>query len=94
VAVTSHSKDPFHRQTESREWDWRRGEKRVRKWAGAEDRPHEKLPRRACLYDAENKDKLQATSFCRVVIDESAGRFCPASPCMAAGRSCKGRAGA
>lgn len=43
-----------------REWDGSAAEKRVRKWAGAEDEPNAKYRDAHVWYDAENKDNFTA----------------------------------
>src|SRR3954466_2204423 len=43
-----------------RSWDGDAAEKRVRKWAGAEDGPNEKYRDAHVWYDAENKDNFTA----------------------------------
>jgi hypothetical protein len=43
-----------------REWDGAAAEKRVRKCAGAEDRPNEKYRNAHVWYDAANRDKFTA----------------------------------
>jgi hypothetical protein len=43
-----------------REWDGAAAEKRVRKWAGAEDEPNAKYRDAHVWYDAENKDNFTA----------------------------------
>src|SRR5947209_3881427 len=43
-----------------REWDGDAAEKRVRKWAGAEDEPNQKYRDAHLWYDADNKDNFTA----------------------------------
>lgn len=43
-----------------REWDGDAAEKRVRKWAGAEDEPNEKYRNAHVWYDNEKKDNFTA----------------------------------
>ena len=43
-----------------REWDGGAAEKRVRKWAGAEEKPNEKYRDAHVWYDSENKDNFTA----------------------------------
>ena len=43
-----------------REWDGAAAEKRVRRWAGAEDEPNEKYRDAHVWYDAEKKDNYTA----------------------------------
>jgi hypothetical protein len=43
-----------------REWDGAAAEKRVRKWAGAEDEPNQKYRDAHVWYDSENKDNFTA----------------------------------
>src|SRR5215207_10246268 len=43
-----------------REWDGAAAEKRVRKWAGAEDEPNQKYRDAHVWYDADNKDNFTA----------------------------------
>ena len=45
---------------EDRSWDGDAAEKRVRKWAGAEDEPNEKYRDAHVWYDADNKDNFTA----------------------------------
>lgn len=58
MAVTSFQDLPLaHRD---REWDGDAAEKRVRKWAGAQDEPNEKYRDAHVWYDAEKKDTFGA----------------------------------
>ncbi|MGZ6778552.1 MAG: hypothetical protein ACXVGO_06115 [Mycobacterium sp.] len=43
-----------------REWDGAAAEKRVRKWAGAEDKPNEKYRDAHVWYDSDKKDNFTA----------------------------------
>jgi hypothetical protein len=43
-----------------REWDGDAAEKRVRKWAGAEDKPNEKYRNAHVWYDSDKKDNFTA----------------------------------
>jgi hypothetical protein len=43
-----------------REWDGAAAEKRVRKWAGAEDEPNQKYRDAHVWYDSQNKDNFTA----------------------------------
>ena len=43
-----------------REWDGAAAEKRVRNWAGAQDKPNEKYRDAHVWYDADNKDNFTA----------------------------------
>jgi hypothetical protein len=58
MAVTSFQ--DFDLADEGREWDGDAAEKRVRKWAGAEDEPNEKYRNTHVWYDADNKDNFTA----------------------------------
>ena len=58
MAVTSFQDLPL--ADRDREWDGAAAEKRVRKWAGAEDEPNEKYRDAHVWYDAEKKDNFTA----------------------------------
>ena len=58
MAVTTFQDLPM--ADRDREWDGDAAEKRVRKWAGAEDEPNEKYRDAHLWYDAENKDNFTA----------------------------------
>src|SRR3954451_10475068 len=58
MAVTSFQDLPL--ADRDREWDGDTAEKRVRKWADAEDEPNEKYRDAHVWYDAENKDNFTA----------------------------------
>jgi hypothetical protein len=58
VAVTSFQDLPLAGR--DREWDGSAAEKRVRKWAGAEDGPNQKYRDAHLWYDADNKDNFTA----------------------------------
>ena len=56
-----------------REWDGAAAEKRVRKWAGAEDEPNAKYRDAHVWYDAENKDNF--TAYKLLIADVVNGRL-------------------
>ena len=58
MAVTSFQDLPL--APRDRAWDGDAAEKRVRKWAGAEDGPNEKYRDAHVWYDAEKKDNFTA----------------------------------
>ncbi|MCW2806832.1 MAG: hypothetical protein JWQ93_787 [Marmoricola sp.] len=58
MAVTSFQDFPL--ADRGREWDGDAAEKRVRRWAGAEDEPNEKYRDAHVWYDAEKKDNFTA----------------------------------
>ena len=70
MAVTSF-KD-FDLTDADREWDGDAADKRVRKWADAEDEPNEKYRDAHVWYDADNKDNFTAYKLliCDVVKDK------------------------
>jgi hypothetical protein len=56
-----------------REWDGAAAEKRVRKWAGAQERPNAKYRDAHVWYDAENKDNF--TAYKLLIADVVDGRL-------------------
>ena len=58
MAVTSFQDLPL--ADRDREWDGGAAEKRVRRWAGAEDGPNERYRDAHVWYDAEKKDNFTA----------------------------------
>jgi hypothetical protein len=58
MAVTSFQDLPM--ADRDREWDGDAAEKRVRRWAGAEDAPNEKYRDAHVWYDADKKDNFTA----------------------------------
>jgi hypothetical protein len=58
MAVTSFQDYPL--ADRDREWDGAVAEKRVRKWAGAQDEPNEKYRDAHVWYDSEKKDNFTA----------------------------------
>lgn len=58
MSVTSFQDLPL--ADRDREWDGAAAEKRVRKWAGAEDEPNRKYGGAHVWYDQENKDNFTA----------------------------------
>jgi hypothetical protein len=56
-----------------REWDGAAAERRVRKWAGAEDEPNPKYRDAHVWYDAENKDNF--TAYKLLIADVVNGRL-------------------
>ena len=70
MAVTSFQ--DFNLADADREWDGDAADKRVRKWAGAEDEPNQKYRDAQVWYDADNKDNFTAYKLliCDVVKDK------------------------
>jgi hypothetical protein len=58
MAVTAFRDFPL--ADRDREWDGAAAEKRVRKWAGAQEQPNAKYRDAHVWYDAENKDNFTA----------------------------------
>ena len=58
MAVTSFQ--DFDLADADREWDNDAADKRVRKWAGAEDEPNQKYRSAHVWYDADNNDNFTA----------------------------------
>ena len=56
-----------------REWDGAAAEKRVRRWAGAEDEPNEKYRDAHVWYDADKKDNF--TAYKLLIADVVDGRL-------------------
>ncbi|APA74116.1 hypothetical protein LIX17_01565 [Mycobacterium avium subsp. hominissuis] len=56
-----------------REWDGDAAEKRVRKWAGAQDEPNEKYRDAHVWYDADKKDNF--TAYKLLIADVIAGEL-------------------
>jgi hypothetical protein len=56
MAVTSYQDLPL--ADRERDWDGAAAEKRVRRWAGAEDEPNEKYRSAHVWYDSKNKDNF------------------------------------
>src|SRR5215203_5083248 len=56
-----------------REWDGAAAEKRVRRWAGAEDGPNEKYREAHVWYDADSKDNF--TAYKLLIADVVDGRL-------------------
>ena len=56
MAVTTFQDLPI--ADRDREWDGDAADKRVRRWAGAEDEPNEKYRDAHIWYDADNKDNF------------------------------------
>ena len=77
---------------EDREWDGDAAEKRVRKWAGAEDEPNEKYRDAHVWYDADSKDNF--TAYKLLIADVIGGKL-QAVPrgVMAAGNVMQGARG-
>jgi hypothetical protein len=77
---------------EDREWDGDAAEKRVRKWAGAEDGPNEKYRDAHVWYDADSKDNFTAY---KLLIADVVGGKLQAVPrgVMAAGNVLQGARG-
>ena len=77
---------------EDREWDGGAAEKRVRKWAGAQDGPNEKYRDAHIWYDAASKDNFTAY---KLLIADVVGGKLQAVPrgVMAAGNVMQGARG-
>jgi hypothetical protein len=58
---------------EDRDWDGDAAEKRVRRWAGAEDEPNEKYRDAHVWYDADNKDNF--TGYKLLIADVVGGQL-------------------
>src|SRR5215212_3293016 len=71
MAVTSFA--DLELADRDRSWDGAAAEKRVRKWAGAEDGPNEKYRDAHVWYDAENKDNF--TAYKLLIADVVDGRL-------------------
>jgi hypothetical protein len=71
MSVTSFQDLPL--ADRDREWDGDAAEKRVRRWAGAEDEPNEKYRDAHVWYDAEKKDNF--TAYKLLVADVVDGRL-------------------
>jgi hypothetical protein len=71
VAVSAFQDLPL--ADRDREWDGATAEKRVRKWAGAEDEPNAKYRDAHVWYDAENKDNF--TAYKLLIADAVNGRL-------------------
>ena len=76
-----------------RDWDGDAAEKRVRKWADAEDEPNQKYRDAHVWYDGDNKDNF--TAYKLLIADVVDGKL-DAVPrgVMAAGASCRAPAAA
>jgi hypothetical protein len=90
MAVTSFQDLPL--ADRDREWDGDAAEKRVRRWAGAEDEPNEKYRDAHVWYDADSKDNF--TAYKLLIADVVDGRL-KAVPrgVMAAGNVMQGARG-
>ena len=71
MAVTAFGDFPL--ADRDREWDGAAAEKRVRKWAGAENEPNAKYRDAHVWYDAENKDNF--TAYKLLIGDVISGRL-------------------
>ncbi|KAA1429192.1 hypothetical protein [Nocardioides antri] len=71
MAVTAFQDLPL--ADRDREWDGDAAEKRVRRWAGAEDEPNEKYRDAHVWYDAENKGNF--TAYKLLIADVVDGRL-------------------
>lgn len=71
MAVTSFQDLPL--ADRDREWDGDAAEKRVRRWAGAEDEPNEKYRDAHVWYDSDEKDNF--TAYKLLVADVVDGRL-------------------
>jgi len=90
MAVTSFQDLPL--ADRDREWDGAAAEKRVRKWAGAEDEPNEKYRDTHVWYDQQNKDNF--TAYKLLIADVIDGRlYAVPRGVMAAGAVMQGSRG-
>jgi hypothetical protein len=90
VAVTAFQDLPL--ADRDREWDSAAAEKRVRKWAGAEDKPNEKYRDAHVWYDTANKDNF--TAYKLLIADVIDGRLAAVPRAiMAAGNVMQGSRG-
>ena len=90
MAVTAFQDLPL--ADRDREWDGDAAEKRVRRWAGAEDEPNEKYRDAHVWYDADNKDNF--TAYKLLIADVVDGRLVAVPRgVMAAGNVMQGVAG-
>jgi hypothetical protein len=71
MAVTAFGDLPL--ADRDREWDGAAAEKRVRKWASAEDEPNQKYRDAHVWYDAESKDNF--TAYKLLIADVVSGRL-------------------
>jgi len=71
MSVTSFQDLPL--ADRDREWDGDAAEKRVRKWAGAEDEPNDKYRDAHVWYDADKKDNF--TAYKLLIADVIDGRL-------------------
>ena len=90
MAVTSFQDLPL--ADRDREWDGDAAERRVRRWADAEDEPNEKYRDAHVWYDADNKDNFTAY---KLLIADVVGGDLKAVPrgVMAAGNVMQGARG-
>lgn len=90
MAVTTFHDLPLAER--DRAWDGDEAEKRVRRWAGAEDEPNQKYRDAYLWYDADNKDNF--TAYKLLIADVVDGRL-KAVPrgIMAAGNVLQGARG-
>jgi hypothetical protein len=90
MAVTSFQDLPL--ADRDRAWDGDAAEKRVRRWAGAEDEPNEKYRDAHVWYDADSKDNFTAY---KLLIADVVGDRLTAVPrgVMAAGNVMQGSRG-
>src|SRR5829696_1933643 len=71
MAVTTFQDYPM--ADRDRAWDGDAAEKRVRRWAGAEDEPNEKYRDAHVWYDADNKDNF--TGYKLLIADVIGGKL-------------------
>ena len=90
MAVTSFQDLPL--ADRDREWDGDAAERRVRRWADAEDEPNEKYRDAHVWYDADNKDNFTAY---KLLVADVVGGDLKAVPrgVMAAGNVIQGARG-
>jgi hypothetical protein len=90
VAVSAFQDLPL--ADRDRAWDGAAAEKRVRKWAGAEDEPNAEYRDAHVWYDAENKDNF--TAYKLLIADVVSGRLVAVPRgIMAAGNVMRGSRG-
>jgi hypothetical protein len=90
MAVTAFQ--DFELADEDRSWDGDAAEKRVRKWADAEEEPNEKYRDAHVWYDADNKDNFTAYKLLIADVIDGKQRAVPRGV-MAAGNVIQGARG-
>ena len=90
MAVTAFQDYPL--ADRDREWDGAAAEKRIRAWAGAEEKPDEKYRDAHVWYDSDNKDNF--TAYKLLIADVIDGKVYAVPHCiMAAGNVMQGARG-